>query len=51
MKTTINGKEFEFDPHPTDTAVDLIREQAGLTGTKMACGGGICQPPASQRAG
>ncbi|MEM7800470.1 MAG: molybdopterin-dependent oxidoreductase [Chloroflexota bacterium] len=42
MKTTINGKEFEFDPHPTETAVDVIREQAGLTGTKMACGGGIC---------
>ncbi|MFK7800135.1 MAG: molybdopterin-dependent oxidoreductase [Anaerolineae bacterium] len=42
MKTTINGKEFEFDPHPTETAIDVIREQAGLTGTKMACGGGIC---------
>lgn len=42
MKTTINGKEFAFDPHPTETAVDVLREQAGLTGTKMACGGGIC---------
>ena len=42
MKTTINGSEFEIDVHPFDTAVDVIREQAGLTGTRMACGGGIC---------
>ena len=25
-----------------DDIVDVIREQAGLTGAKMACGGGIC---------
>ena len=42
MKAKINGELYDLDPHPLDTAVDVIREQAGLTGTKMACGGGIC---------
>lgn len=42
MRTKINGKEFECQPSPTETAIEVIREHAGLTGTKMACGGGSC---------
>lgn len=42
MKTTINGQPFEFEPRHDETAIDVLRERAGLTGTKMACGGGIC---------
>lgn len=42
MKTIINHKEYTFDVHPTDVAVDLIRNQAGLTGTKFVCGVGVC---------
>ncbi|MEM7534269.1 MAG: molybdopterin-dependent oxidoreductase [Chloroflexota bacterium] len=42
MNTTLNGQPFTFDPHPTATAVEVIREEAGLTGTKISCGGGIC---------
>ena len=42
MKTTINGKSFEFEPRHDETAIEVLRERAGLTGTKMACGGGIC---------
>lgn len=42
MKTTINGKSFEFEPRYDETAIDVLRERAELTGTKMACGGGIC---------
>lgn len=42
MKTTINGKLFEFEPRYDETAIDVLRERAGLKGTKMACGGGIC---------
>ena len=42
MITTINGQPFEFDPRPDETAVEVIRERAGLTGTKMACGAGVC---------
>ena len=42
METTINGQPLTFEPHPLDTAIDVIRDQAGLTGTKLACGGGVC---------
>ena len=42
MKTTINHKEYEFTILPTDVAVDIIRDQAKLTGTKLVCGVGVC---------
>ncbi|MEM7532902.1 MAG: molybdopterin cofactor-binding domain-containing protein, partial [Chloroflexota bacterium] len=42
MKTTINGQPFEFEPRHDETAIDVLRDRAGLTGTKMSCGGGIC---------
>ena len=42
MKTTINGYPFEFEPRHDETAIDVLRDRAGLTGTKLACGGGIC---------
>ncbi|MEM7802623.1 MAG: molybdopterin cofactor-binding domain-containing protein, partial [Chloroflexota bacterium] len=42
MKTTINQKAVEIDVKPTDAAVDVIRDQVGLTGTKRVCGVGVC---------
>ena len=42
MQTKINGKPLEFEPRHDETALEVIRERAGLTGTKLACGGGIC---------
>ena len=42
MKTTINGKSFEFEPRDDETAIEVLRDRAGLTGTKMSCGGGVC---------
>ncbi|MEM7132959.1 MAG: molybdopterin-dependent oxidoreductase [Chloroflexota bacterium] len=42
MKTHINGESLEFEPRFDETALDVIRDRAELTGTKMACGGGIC---------
>ncbi|MEZ5039209.1 MAG: molybdopterin-dependent oxidoreductase [Saprospiraceae bacterium] len=42
MKTTINGQSFEFEPQPEETAIAIIREKAQLTGTKLACGAGVC---------
>lgn len=42
MKTFINGQLFEFEPRHDETAIEVLRERMGLTGTKMACGGGIC---------
>lgn len=42
MKTHINGEVLEFEPRHDETALEVIRERAALTGTKLACGGGIC---------
>jgi len=42
MKTTINGQAFDFEPRFDETAIEVLRDRAGLTGTKLACGGGIC---------
>jgi len=42
MKTTINGQAYEFEPRHDETAIEVLRERVGLTGTKMVCGGGIC---------
>lgn len=40
--TTINGKAMTLSHDPRASALDVIREQAGLTGTKLACGAGVC---------
>ena len=42
MKTTINGQEYIFDPDDDTTAVEVLRQQRGLTGTKLVCGAGVC---------
>jgi len=42
MITTINGQPLPFEPRPDETAIEVIRERAGLTGTKLACGAGVC---------
>jgi len=42
MKTTINQQPIEFNIRDDATAVDVIRDQAGLTGTKFVCGAGVC---------
>lgn len=42
MITTLNGQPFDYEPRPDETAIEVIRERAGLTGTKMACGAGVC---------
>lgn len=42
MLTNINGQPLAFDPRPDETAIEVIRDRAGLTGTKMACGAGVC---------
>lgn len=42
MKTTINGKEYEFEIDGAETAVEIIRDKVGLTGTKLVCGQGVC---------
>ena len=42
MEITVNGEAAKVDAGPDDTAVDLLRDGLGLTGTKLACGTGVC---------
>jgi aerobic carbon-monoxide dehydrogenase small subunit len=39
---TINGQRRRVDVHPMKRALDVIREDLGLTGTKEGCGEGEC---------
>lgn len=38
----LNGRETALDTAPDRRAVDLLREDLGLLGTKEGCGGGDC---------
>ncbi|MEO0494549.1 MAG: 2Fe-2S iron-sulfur cluster-binding protein, partial [Actinomycetota bacterium] len=38
----MNGENRTIDLDGHESAVDVIREQLGLTGTKLVCAGGVC---------
>jgi isoquinoline 1-oxidoreductase alpha subunit len=42
IRLSINGKTFELDADPNTPLLWVIREQAGLTGTKYGCGVAQC---------
>ena len=42
IRTTINGKEYTFKGAGDKTLLQLIRDEAGLTGPKEGCGEGEC---------
>jgi xanthine dehydrogenase YagR molybdenum-binding subunit len=42
MRTRINGVDVTVEPEPGMMAVDVIRQTARLTGTKLVCGAGVC---------
>ncbi len=42
IKFTLNDKEYKVEVEPQVLLVDLIREELGLTGTKVGCGEGEC---------
>jgi len=42
LKLSINGSEEEFHVSPGIRLLDLLRREAGLTGTKEGCGAGEC---------
>jgi xanthine dehydrogenase YagT iron-sulfur-binding subunit len=42
IRLRINGEERAFDVESTVTLLDLLRERAGLTGTKKGCDHGQC---------
>jgi carbon-monoxide dehydrogenase small subunit len=38
----VNGRRLLLDAHPMARLLDVLRHQAGLTGTKEGCGEGEC---------
>lgn len=42
VTTTVNNDEFEFLCEPTETMLDVLREQLNLTGSKEGCATGDC---------
>jgi carbon-monoxide dehydrogenase small subunit len=42
ISTTINGEPMEFLCDATQTMLDVLRDQLGLTGSKEGCGSGDC---------
>jgi len=38
----VNDTEIEFDGDPSTPLLWFIRDEVGLTGTKFACGAGLC---------
>jgi len=42
VKCEINGREMTLETFPMARLLDVLREQAGLTGTKEGCGEGEC---------
>ena len=42
VKLTVNGKKVALDVEPNQLLVDVLRDQLGLTGTKVGCREGEC---------
>jgi xanthine dehydrogenase YagR molybdenum-binding subunit len=40
--TSLNGKRLDFEAEVETSALDVIRKQGALTGTKLVCGSGAC---------
>lgn len=42
LNLTVNGKRYELDVKTNTTLAELLRNELGLTGTKIACDIGAC---------
>lgn len=42
VSMTVNGRQVEVDVEPRTTLADVLREECGLTGTKLGCEQGAC---------
>jgi xanthine dehydrogenase YagR molybdenum-binding subunit len=42
VEAQVNGASYSFEPGWAASAVDVLRDDMGLTGTKLACGTGVC---------
>jgi aerobic carbon-monoxide dehydrogenase small subunit len=42
VQCEVNGRAMQFETYPMTRLLDVLREQANLTGTKEGCGEGEC---------
>lgn len=42
VSMSVNGRRVELDVEPRSTLAEVLREQCGLTGTKLGCEQGSC---------
>jgi aerobic carbon-monoxide dehydrogenase small subunit len=42
VRFTLNGRKQSIEVEPSAVLVDVLREQFGLTGTKITCDQGVC---------
>jgi aerobic carbon-monoxide dehydrogenase small subunit len=42
LACTVNGRRMSLEAHPMARLLDVLRQQAGLTGAKEGCGEGEC---------
>ena len=42
MQFTVNGRAIDLVVDPDRPVIDILRNELGLTGTKLSCGGGTC---------
>jgi len=42
LELNVNGEALAFSIFPNRTLLEVLREEAGLTGAKEGCGGGVC---------
>jgi carbon-monoxide dehydrogenase small subunit len=42
LELKVNGEEYTVEVEPHRTLLEVIRNDLGLTGTKLGCGGGEC---------
>ena len=42
LTTTVNDEARVVEVDGTESAVDVVRDGLGLTGTKLVCGSGVC---------
>lgn len=42
IRTKLNGKDAVFEAEIHETAIEVLRKDAGLTGPKLVCGTGVC---------
>ena len=42
ITVTVNGRPVETAPEPRTTLAELLRDELGLTGTKLGCEHGVC---------